>query len=447
VHRESTRCIDIDPKDPGAIFCPGNSNCNIGPADIGPLLLHVGCKQTNPFWDTASGKFEVPPTVYYKLDPNTSGSGTSALHHWLLEAMREVPDEFRINREMWYPQALFRAFHEQYETSLATTVLLLGGQAAGKSVMATMALREETWTGALPGGGIIQRSDYVYVSPSSVGQNREEHFIESMAALQRGSGSLIAETPSLDRNIRALFLRYEADELPTGSAPGSGGLQMFNAQNLRKVFAQTAVAIWGGSGSRSASSRIELPPPISSVVFYDLKGETVDVASGKLIDLAHRLERIAFVISAEDLSLFGGQTGSAQIATRRNSVDVANKLMQRFDSFPKPFSLIVTHIDAVRRKTSPPVWANYWAQHNTAPADYRPITPATERDLLCQVLDMGNNTEKGIGIRLRKRRWPVHFVWTEDIDTGNRYSVGIHNFVYGWCLPGLRAANPGATGR
>jgi hypothetical protein len=287
------------------------------------------------------------------------------------------------------------------------------------------------------------------VSPPTAGQVKEEEFVDNLAAVIRGPGVLIAETSARDRNIRALFLRYEPQ--PTAQVvdadPSQGGLQIFNGKNLGaafKSFARTATAIWGRSGSRSSSaSTLQIPPPISAVVFYDLKGETVDVPTGPLLRLIQNLQRIAIVISAADLSALGGQAGSTQITTRRNSADVALELLERVDTYRKPISVVITHIDEVRQNNDPPEWKEYWKNYNSTPRNYRPPNISAERELLCQVLERGNSIENAISTLLKRRAsWPVHFVWTENIDTANRYSVGIHSFVAEWCLQGLKVADP-----
>ena len=457
VHPDLTKCIDIDTVDMTSIFCPGDhltTDCNLGKVDVAPLLLHVDCKQDNPFWD--GNRFDIPQVVYYKLDPTSTNTGTATLKHWQLDAMREVPDNFRINRPMWFPQALFRVFHEQQQNlGLASTVLLLGGQAAGKSVLATMALRPETWRGSLPGGGFFEASGFLYVSPPPAAQVKEEEFVANLAAVIRGPGVLIAETSALDRNIRALFLRYEpqANAQAGDTCPSQGGLQIFNGKNLGVAFkslGRTAKAFWGRrSGSRSSpASTAQIPPPISAVVFYDLKGETVDVPTGPLLRLIQNLQRIAVVISAADLSGFGGQAGSTQITNRRNSADVALELLERVDTYSKPISVVITHIDEVRQNNDPTEWKEYWKNHNSNPRNYHPPNINAERELLCQVLEKGNSTENSISTLLKRRpKWPVHFVWTENIDTANRYSVGIHSFVAEWCLQGLKVADPTTAGR
>lgn len=456
VHPDQTRCVEIDPHDMSGIFCPGDhlsSSCNLGKVDYGPLLLHVGCKQSNPFWDETKTVVEVPPAVQYEM-AGAANTSTATLKHWLLDAMREVPEVFRINRAMWFPQALFRAFHEQETTrGLASTVLLLGGQAAGKSVLATMALRPETWRGALPGGGFLDTSGYVYVSPRAAGREKETDFVDSLAALVRGSGELIEETYNNERNIRGLFLKYEPDSQNrfASELPVSGGLQLFGRANVArayKSFARAAGILWGRAPSRSETNHnITIPPPLPAVIFYDLKGETVDIATGALLGLIQNLQRIAVVMSAADLSIFGGQATSTQITQRRNSGDVAIQMLERVDGFNKPVSLVVTHIDQVREMPNPPEWAEYWKPHNKTPRAYRPEGPMSEQEIFCRAVQHGNDNERAIATLLKRRKWPVHFVWTENVDTANRYTVGIHNFVAEWCFPGLKTANASASGR
>jgi hypothetical protein len=446
-HPQNTRFIDIDPHGMSEIFCPGDhieTICNRGGADTGPLLLHEKCSQINPFWN--GSQVDVPATVKYRIEANSDNTNTATLKHWLLSAMRDVPAGFQKSHGMWFPQALFRAFHEQQASGgMASSVLLLGGQAAGKSVLATMAIKPETWRGDLPDGGHLDTSAYAYVSPLDTPNVdlRPAEFIDSLAALIRGDGDLIEGTKDNERNIRALFLNYESSpQEKVNSAPEpDGGLQIFSGRGLSnglKAFGKAATILWGGAAGTGAprATPIDIPPPRSAVVFYDLKGESVEDLTGGLLRLIQNLSRIAVVMDATDISSFAcpKKTG------RRNSAEVALRMLEHVKKFKKEVSLVVTHIDEVRELADPKEWAEYWKPHNAFPRRYHPATPMAEQAILRQVLESGNDIEKGIASALKREKWPVHFVWTENIRKADRYAVGIHGFVAEWCSPGLKAA-------
>jgi hypothetical protein len=446
-HPQNTRFINIDPFGMNEIFCPGDHEgtiCNRGGADTGPLLLHQKCSQVNPFWN--GSQVVVPATVKYRIEANSDNTNTATLKHYLLSAMRDLPEFAQKSHGMWFPQALFRAFHEQRASGgMTSSVLLLGGQAAGKSVLATMAIRPETWRGDLPDGGHLGTSAYAYVSPTDTPNVdlRPAEFIDTLAALIRGDGDLIEGTKDNARNIRALFLNYEPSrqQMVNPAPEPDGSLQMFSGRGMSEAFrslGKAAKIFYAGAARTGAqhATPIEIPPPRSAVVFYDLKGESVEDLTGGLLRLIQNLTRIAVVMDATDISAFAcpKKTG------RRNSAEVALRMLEHVQDFNKEASLVVTHIDEVRELADPKEWAEYWKPHNAFPRGYHPATPMAEQAILRQVLESGNDTEKGIASALKRKELPVHFVWTENIRRADRYAVGIHGFVAEWCSPGLKAA-------
>lgn len=449
-HPEHTAFVRLLPDNPSAIFCPGthmNARCNDDNVEHAPLLLHSGCTQVNPFWDAERSQVVVPDRLTYQ---DLGREIRHPLDHWQIEAMRAVPEQFRHHKAMWFPQALFRAVNEVTDDGQRTsTVLLMGGSRAGKSVLATMALRPETWHSPVEGGGYFDTKGYVYVSPRPAGQREliSSDFVDSLAALVRDDGELIGETSDSQRNIRGLFLRYEQPPHPQeGATDESAEVQIFNPRKLKNA-AETIAAIMGFQGKSQRNSPLGMNPPPPTVIFYDLKGETMKQVSGSQINLIQSLDRIAIVMSAADLSVFSG--GIEKPPGLSNSVEVATAVLGRVTSgMDKPVSLVVTHIDEVRGSSTPEEWAAYWRPYNNRIEDYAPSDSLAERGILWNVLNRGTRNERGLAQLLERRtNCSVRFVWTEEVTSRHRYAVGIHSFVSDWCFPGARTHGAGSRER
>jgi hypothetical protein len=398
LHPDLTKCIDVDDNLLTNIYCPGghlSQNCNLNPVDYAPLLAHQKCNQRNPFW--GDDRFDIPATVYYKV--HSAQGRDQPLDHWLVQALRDIPESFRENEAMWFPQALFRIFNgnKERKTSdwLASTVLLFGGQAAGKSVLATMALRPQTWSAELADKRIRQPRGYVYVSPKETGQEKEADFIDSLAALERRDGKLILETGINDRNIRALFFTEAPAEDNAVQPDDSSSLKIFNFNNVKETMGK----IWGAGQQAAAELSVEVPHTVEAVVFYDIKGELATKGDPRVLKMINALKKVALVINAEDLSQFGNalaaskelQDSSGSPVGRRNSIEVlVDRGLPHLTAIKKPISLVVTHLDRIRKLQGdkiPKGWPEYWKKYPDDVKNYSTSSSKAERDILRTVLN------------------------------------------------------------
>src|SRR5260370_19116502 len=98
----------------------------------GVFIAHVGCIEENPFWTGSA-------TVV----PGSLTRNGHTLNHWMLGALAQIAVLAPGRREMWFPLSLFRTVNRLQggvNRPSGRVVKLLGDRAAGKTVLAYMAL-------------------------------------------------------------------------------------------------------------------------------------------------------------------------------------------------------------------------------------------------------------------------------------------------------------------
>src|SRR5580692_12243121 len=171
----------------------------------GVFILHVGCREENPFWDQDKAVVSVPPV------PSRAGHN---LDHWMFGALTKLATFEPARKEMWFPLSLARTVNRLRagdRRPSGRVVKLLGATGAGKTVLAYMAL-----------SGLHSRSKhhasdtYVHISPDLTDPKiRADEFVKALlplSLLAQGDSApeWIPFTTSKRRaNIRAGLFAYE----------------------------------------------------------------------------------------------------------------------------------------------------------------------------------------------------------------------------------------------
>jgi hypothetical protein len=302
-HRQGELLVDdyerlLCPRDPTRDLC--NS---IKHFQQGVFILHVGCREENPFWDQAKAAVSVPPV------PSRGGHN---LHHWMFGALTELATFEPARKEMWFPLSLARTVNRLRAgdtSSSGRVVKLLGATGAGKTVLAYMAL-----------SGLHSRSKhhasdtYVHISPDLTDPKiRADEFVKALlplSLLAQGDSApeWIPFTTSKRRaNIRAGLFAYEK-----AASMGKDILRGF------------------GIGARS---------PLL-LAFYDNAGEDVTAAFDQTSAI-NRLTDLAVVVL--DSSRFGCFTGSPN--DDAFAMHAAKRQLQTFERSHARRAIVVTQLD------------------------------------------------------------------------------------------------------
>jgi len=289
------------------LLCPRDRTrdlCNsVKQFQNGVFILHVGCREENPFWDEAKAAVSVPP-----LPSRLSHS----LHHWMFGALTELANFAPGRKEMWFPLSLARTVNRLPagdRSPSGRVVKLLGAKAAGKTVMAYMTL----W-GRHAGNKHRSSDTYVHISPDLTDpKTRADEFLKALlplSLLAQGDtmpGWIPFTTSKRRDNIRAgLF----ADE---------------RAVNMRKDLLRGI-----GIGARS---------PLL-LAFYDNAGEDVTAAFDRNSAI-NRLTDLAVVVL--DGSRFGRFTGRPH--DDEFAMNDAVRHLQTFEQSHARRAIVVTQLD------------------------------------------------------------------------------------------------------
>jgi|SRR6185312_6704823 len=434
-HPDATELLTLDGDVHSKLFCQpkDGSACKVSSVQDAPILVHDGCGSLSPF--QKGHTFDIESRVHY---------GDKQIHSWQLDVPRMMPLEYR-SQAMWFPLSLFLAVNELPERKRSATVLLLGEQAAGKSVLATMAIRAATWAGETYG--------YVYVSPpersGAANQIRDENgerlshrdvYLKYLAATVLDAGFDLGPTAPRDVNIRAVFLSPSAKPATVSEASNHHDQ---NPVGFWEGVKQLVRAAWEFI---SPKDRISLTESDRAVVFYDIPGEQVQPeVDRQILHLSEHYDRCAIVLDVEKLSfLQSGLNPEAKGTGPRDSLKKLKEMARQ----GKDVCLVLTKLDKLRNRTPGAADSatdslvphfSLFKEHLNGPniKQYKPTVPQFEKNVLLELLSQCTiESEQQLKEFLTSHAdCPVFFVWTEDLNLPNPYSVGMHDFVKKWCLP------------
>lgn len=269
----------------------------------GVFILHVGCREENPFWDQAKAAVSVPPV------PSRAGHN---LDHWMFGALTKLATFEPARKEMWFPLSLARTVNRLRSgdrSSSGRVVKLLGTTGAGKTVLAYMAL-----SGMHAGGKHHASDTYVYISPDLTDPKiRADEFIKALlplSLLAQGNSApdWIPYTTSKRRaNIRAgLFANEQAAS---------------RSKDFLRGF---------GIGSRS---------PLL-LAFYDNAGEDVAAAFDLTAGVNQLADLAAVVIDSSHLGKFTGSPNGDAFA-----MNIAKRQLRTFEQSHARRAIVVTQLD------------------------------------------------------------------------------------------------------
>jgi len=390
----------------------------------------------------------------------TESGKTEEVDAWEFKVSKELNKHFPGTKEMFFPEALYRAtVGETTSERLVRSILLLGAQAVGKSNLANTAINDHTWSAAQPRSHEAQAlagQRFLYLSPLETGQ-RQAAFATAAAAGQGNSQARDSMTVPTSLNLRVLFLQPRRGTSGLNEAPST-----FSPQWWRK-FPSTLRSSWPASlilGKKSFPSSF----PLRVVKLYDIAGEQVQTSFDQnLQSLLNAVDKIAILVDASEFSCLGGSASGTV-----SSVKEASKLISQ--PHHQPHCLIVTKLDKAKAKpmlTQDEALKQGWNQWTnrefSAAKPYYP-TEEEEKTLLLQMLrNSADPAEQSIYQAVSMdANCRVYFIWSDgllevaqselarklnesvnapaelDMTPDKEITpVGLHRFIREWCLEGV----------
>jgi hypothetical protein len=307
------------------------------------FLLHQGCKALNPFanpeWKDGADQLSVADDVFFRDSEGRDHKVT----HWLIETLRKGARYYPEQHEMWFPQIMLSAMYErQNGKPAALFVKLCGSHGVGKTILATMAMYERNYTGAVDYLGYDYEEHFVYLPPASPTIPAEQFLraVYPLAQLQNARivpGGLVTPTRQTRLNLKVVFLSKAKvpPPAPKSGTTGNGGGGVVGA--IRRGFRPPPIP----SFIRRADE------PLFTIVFYDTAGEEAERADGGRIKwLDQHADVVTALLDANDLVRFR-KTSWTQPADYQNSVPIAcNNLLHVINPEAK-HCLVVTKIDTI----------------------------------------------------------------------------------------------------
>ena len=198
----------------------------------GPLVRHRGCAALHPYY-SVEDRPPIPAKEQY-----AAKSGTIQVDHWLLARLRDLVTDREhyvlndLEKEMWYPLALFLAVNpDGFENPVrGASIKLSGAKDAGKSLLSTMLVLPAHYLGhhGVRAGSTIRTADnYVYASPELGLDRPQTPFVGAFAPLclltkEKSEATYTEPTRKLTSNVRSLIFRE-------GAANQGGNVSVFGA--------------------------------------------------------------------------------------------------------------------------------------------------------------------------------------------------------------------------
>jgi hypothetical protein len=268
----------------------------------GVFILHAGCREENPFWDDAKAAVSVSPVTLRGHN----------LHHWMFGALKTLAIFEPRRKEMWFPLSLALTVNRLVASDRnpsGRVVKLLGAPAAGKTVLAYMAL-----SGLRAGDKHHPSDTYVHISPDHTDPKiRSEEFVKALwpfSLLANGGtapGWIPFTAARRTANIRAGLFAHA----------GPAGI----GQELKNAF---------GVAARS---------PLL-LAFYDNAGEDVNAAFDETSAINRLTDLAVVVLDGSRLGEFAGKPRGGALA-----MTVAKKHLETFERSRAKRAIVVTQLD------------------------------------------------------------------------------------------------------
>lgn len=415
-------------------FCmlhePDPNNVNTGcnkcserhPLDVGSFVSHTGCKSQNPFVErfrsaqAATSATDPGPHEQESgpINPDGEALGDEGVRvsHWELAMLARAARLHANRSEMWFPYPLLQAVSSPRDLSDfgSCRIKLVGAREVGKTTLASMALKPESYReDDVPGYSL---SSFVYATPTAGGGSPEEPFLEALHLTNVFDGSPSTTQQRLRPTlIRTQSVRAAFVALPR---PAAGARSRGTTWKLKDLFVNTA--------------QPRRKPYAAAVIFYDFAGEESEAAINYLAHAQHNqfADVIAVAIDATDISCFGIQAPPS----KPNSLKAALKQLQSIQPGHRTrICLIVTHMDSIR---------------NMAPKAGPVVPPALPKDpdharrLICDWLKASENIDtpdRALALELSTRGVPTFLLWIENLGGAENIARarGFVNWL-NWCF-------------
>lgn len=390
---------EFDPMDHDALCA-----CRESPQlEAGIFVSHNGCKSQNPlFGRPINSDREV-------LD---LGDTTVHVSHWELAMLARAAELHPNRSEMWFPYSLLQAIREPRALSElgSRRIKLVGAREVGKTTLASLALRPESYReDDVPHYSV---HSFVYVTPSAGGASPERPFLEALRLTNVFADAAATTqqllTPTLIRttSVRATFLLRQVPDART-----RGARDTFTVPNFLMDIAQP-----------------RRKPYTAAAVFYDFAGEEAETTINYLTHAQHNqfADVIAVAIDATDIDCFG----IPRPRNKPNSLKAALRQLQSIHPGPTTrLCLIVTHLDSIRdraTRTGP-----------TVPTRL-PTDPAEARRLIYEWLNASESTstpDRAVASELAARQVATFLLWVENLSAPENIARarGLVNWL-DWCF-------------
>jgi hypothetical protein len=387
------------------IQCPERKHASMGVMN-GTFLLHVGCPSRNMFWNEAEGKVIIKPAEIPGRDK------PQVVDHWLLKVLGEIARYAPANqREMWFPEILFRAANlGESNENVGVLVMMVGARSCGKTVFSTMALAQHSYPKP------FAAEHFVHVTQGPGAQQSEEHLriLQVLGNMRRMKGTADPPPASMADNIgniKSVHLSIAAPREKETEA----------TLNARGFLWQTVKNIFGPNGRQTVwKQRV--------VAFYDMAGEKFeDSLDVKVEGLGAKMDVLAVFVDATAISAIRKPSLESAV----DSVWVANDHLQRTKGFPGRRCIIVTKLDQIPLE-------DVKTYRDTAKD--QATDGKQEREMLLGWLEKDKSNpgqaERKLAAEIRDDpSLRVFFIWTTGLGDASAMATahGITSFIL-WCL-------------
>jgi hypothetical protein len=371
--------------------CP---DCQSSSVRAGVFVSHVGCLLSNPFFDVVS-------KVVKEINQDGESIGALAVAHWELAMLARAKSFGADQPEMWFPLALLQACNR--ESSGTTKIKLVGAKKAGKTTLASLALRLDSYRENPTIGGV---EAFIYAEPAAGATEAAKPFLEALHVAnvfdgkpQTTENRLMPNIPRTT-SVRAAFFAQSKTR---------------KAKRARGILAALKENVFSADVTRAAAAR-EVQH-YRTAVFYDFAGEEFEREINHLKQSQASLfvDVIAVVVDASDISTFK----ISPEADKPNSLDTAVVQLQNMIRGPRGREcVLVTKLDKVGHTGQP--------------------SPEDARNELIGWLSksIGNSAiEASLQSLLSTRQIPTFFIQMEHLrESGNSArAIGVDSWLT-WCF-------------
>jgi hypothetical protein len=405
-------------------------------------MWHSGCSCVSPMAPPAANAGQAHSSIPLRLPSNPEQPPSSEEHFqvgWMRGVHASQPPG--LQREMFYPPILFETTNTRLATQqrAAVSVLLLGEQRSGKSYLATMAVRNQTWQRHNPP---VKVWSFVYTTPAD-GEKAWEPFADATYALAAdkvppGKVLIPATSLALQHNIRAVFLK--PSELAPNNTAAKGKAASGLSGTLSK-FLRDATAPREDARREQKNDKT----PYRGVIFHDIKGEQARAEYERQVTYRMlKCDKTILVVPVTDLHCFRpkilGNEALKTLAGIDESYDAMQTVRRSIVSLSPVLDrvlVVVTKLDAVRDISLDagkyPAWNALQKKGVLKDAHKYAESGSLERDVLLELLG-DSDGEHALRNLIVHNRAPVFFVWYECGSDAEPKAGGITRMVLEGCL-------------